>query len=102
WCVLARHSDTGKERGGTRRPDAKSAHATPILWRNAAGQDELIIAGSFLVTSYDPATGAKKWWVRGLSFEIKSTPVISGDTLFINGYGSTENEPGKKVVVPPA
>jgi hypothetical protein len=40
--------------------------------------------------------------VRGLSFEMKSTPVILGDTLFINGYGSPENDPGKKIVIPPA
>jgi outer membrane protein assembly factor BamB len=40
--------------------------------------------------------------VRGLSFEIKSTPVIGGDTLYINGYGAPDNEPGRKVVVPPA
>ncbi|HEX5069689.1 MAG TPA: PQQ-binding-like beta-propeller repeat protein, partial [Vicinamibacterales bacterium] len=64
--------------------------------------DEILIPGSFLLTAYDAATGAKLWWVGGLCFEIKSTPVISGDTLFINGYGSGENEPGKKIIVPAA
>jgi outer membrane protein assembly factor BamB len=38
--------------------------------------------------------------VRGLSFEIKSTPVIHGDTVFINGYGAPENDPGRKINVP--
>ena len=32
----------------------------------------------------------------------RSRPVIGSDTLFINGYGSTENEPGQKVEIPPA
>jgi outer membrane protein assembly factor BamB len=32
------------------------------------------------------------WWVGGLCFEMKSTPVIYGDMVFINGYGSPQNE----------
>ena len=100
--VMAVDARTGAQRWKTARPEAKSGHATPILWRAADGRDEILIPGSFQLTAYDAATGAKRWWVRGLCFEIKSTPVISGDTLFINGYGSGENEPGKKIIVPPA
>jgi outer membrane protein assembly factor BamB len=100
--VMAVDARSGTVRWKTPRPEAKSGHATPILWRAADGTDEILIPGSFLLTSYDAATGARRWWVRGLCFEIKSTPVISGDTLFINGYGSGENEPGKKIIVPPA
>jgi hypothetical protein len=40
-------------------------------------------------------------WVGGLSFELKSTPVISGDTLYINGFGSPENQPGAKIAIAP-
>ena len=42
------------------------------------------------------------WWAGGLSFELKSVPVILGDTLFINGFGSNENEPGARVAVAPS
>jgi outer membrane protein assembly factor BamB len=100
--VMAVDARTGAMRWKTPRLEAKSGHATPIVWRAADGRDEILIPGSFLLSAYDAETGAKRWWVRGLCFEIKSTPVISGDTLFINGYGSGENEPGKKIVVPPA
>ena len=100
--VMAVDKRTGKERWRTPRPEARSGHATPIVWRAPDGRDQLLIPGSFLLNAYDAATGARLWWVRGLSFEIKSTPVLSKDTLFINGYGSTENEPGNKVVVPSA
>jgi outer membrane protein assembly factor BamB len=71
------------------------------VWRAPDGRDQILVAGSFLLTAYDAATGEKRWWTRGLSFEIKSTPVISGDTLFINGYGSPENDPGRKINIPP-
>jgi outer membrane protein assembly factor BamB len=100
--VMAIDKRTGQVKWKTMRPEAKSGHATPIVWRAADGRDELILPGSFLLTAYDVETGARRWWVRGLSFEIKSTPVVSGDTLFINGYGSTENDPGRKINVPPA
>ena len=100
--LLAVDKKTGKERWRTARPEARSGHSTPILWRGEDGRDQLLLPGSFLLTAYDVASGEKRWWVRGLSFEMKSTPVIAGDTLYINGYGSGENDPGKKIVVPPA
>ena len=53
-----------------------------------------MVPGSFLLSAYDPRDGKRLWWVGGLSFELKSTPVISGDTLYINGFGSPENQPG--------
>jgi hypothetical protein len=52
--------------------------------------------------AYAVETGEKRWWVRGLSFEIKSTPVILGDTVFINGYGAPVNDPGNKIDIPAA
>ena len=100
--LLALDKRTGKERWKTARPEATSGHATPIIWRAPNGRDQILLPGSFLLTAYEPATGAKLWWVRGLSWEIKSTPVIAGDVLFINGYGSPEGDPGNKIVLPSA
>ena len=99
--LMAVDAKTGALKWKTPRPEAKSGHATPILWQGSEGP-QILLAGSFLMTAYHPTTGAKIWWVRGLSFEIKSTPVISGDTLFINGYGAPENDPGRKINVPPS
>ena len=33
---------------------------------------------------------------------MKSTPVIGGDTIYVNGYGAPVNDPGNKITVPPA
>jgi outer membrane protein assembly factor BamB len=100
--VVALDKRTGAERWRTARPEAKSGHSTPIVWRAPDGRDELLIPGSFLLTAYDARTGEKRWWVRGLSFELKSVPVIAGSTLYINGFGSELNEPGQKATAPPA
>ena len=100
--IMAVDKRTGKIVWKVDRPEAKSGHSTPILWRGPDGRDQILLPGSFLLTSYDAATGKKLWWVGGLSFEMKSTPVIGGDTIYVNGYGAPVNDPGNKVTVPVA
>jgi outer membrane protein assembly factor BamB len=100
--VMALDKRTGKQVWKVDRPEARSGHSTPILWRGADGRDQVLLPGSFLLTSYDAATGKKLWWVGGLSFEMKSTPVIGGDTIYVNGYGAPVNDPGNKISIPAA
>jgi hypothetical protein len=100
--VMALDKRSGRVRWKVDRPEAKSGHSTPIVWRAPDGRDQILLPGSFLLTAYDVATGRKLWWVGGLSFEMKSTPVIGGDTIYVNGYGAPVNDPGNKVSVPPA
>ena len=40
------------------------------------------------------------WWVRGLPCEMKSVPVLLGDTLWIHGYGSPQNNKGRQIELP--
>jgi outer membrane protein assembly factor BamB len=100
--IVAVDKRTGSVRWKVDRPEAKSGHSTPIVWRGPDGRDQILQAGSFLLTAYDAATGRKLWWSGGLSFEMKSTPVIGGDTLYVNGYGAPVNDPGNKITVPTA
>jgi outer membrane protein assembly factor BamB len=98
--VIAAGQRDGRVRWRTPRPEAHSGHSTPILYTPAGAPTQVIIPGSFLLTAYAAKSGEKLWWVRGLSFELKSTPVVSGDTLFINGFGSPENQPGSHRTIP--
>jgi outer membrane protein assembly factor BamB len=100
--VMAVDKRTGELRSKTPRPEATSGHSTPVLWRTLEGEDQILVPGSFLLTAYAAETGERRWWVRGLSFEMKSTPAIAEGVLFANGYGAPQNDPGNKVVVPPA
>ncbi len=95
--ILALDRDTGEVAWKTERPEATSGHSTPVLSRPAEGELEILVPGSFQVTSYSAATGKKLWWVTGLSFEMKSTPVLADGILYINGYGAPENQPGTNV-----
>jgi outer membrane protein assembly factor BamB len=97
--IAAWDRKTGQELWRTARKEAKSGHSTPILWTPPGGKTQLIVPGSFLLSAYDPDSGERLWWVGGLSFEMKSTPVIKGDVVYANGFGSPENNPGSKIEV---
>ena len=97
--IAAWDKKTGKKLWETPRVEAKSGHSTPILWTPRGGKQQVIVPGSFLITAYDPDNGERIWWVGGLSFEMKSTPVVKGDVVYINGFGSPENNPGSKIPV---
>jgi outer membrane protein assembly factor BamB len=83
--IMALNRDTGKVVWRADRPEATSGHSTPVLNRDPSGELEVIVPGSFQLTSYSAATGRKLWWVTGLSFEMKSTPVLSNGIVYING-----------------
>lgn len=95
--ILALDKKTGALAWKQDRPEAKSGHSTPILYEGEDGALEVLVPGSFLLTSYAAETGEKLWWVSGLSFEMKSTPVLANGIVYINGYGAPENQPGRDV-----
>jgi outer membrane protein assembly factor BamB len=99
--IAAFDKRTGRERWRTQRVEARSGHSTPVINTPPGGRAQIVVPGSFLLSAYDARDGKRLWWVGGLSFELKSTPVISGGTLYINGFGSPENQPGAKIAVAP-
>src|SRR5262245_56455131 len=92
--IIAVAQRDGRVRWKTPRPEAHSGHSTPILYTPPDGRTQILVPGSFLLTAYAVNNGEKLWWVGGLSFEMKSTPVVSGDTLYIHGFGTPQNQPG--------
>ncbi len=99
--ILALDARDGRLRWRTPRPEAVSGHSTPVLYRGADGDLQVIAPGSFRLDAYSASTGEPLWWVRGLASEMKSVPVVDGETIYINGYNLPENDPGRHVEVPP-
>ena len=99
--LLAVDAATGDVRWRTPRPQARSGHSSPVLWRSPEGEHQVLVAGSFMLTAYAVETGERRWWVGGLPFEMKSTPVLDGDMLFVHGYASPLNQPGDQIEVAP-
>jgi outer membrane protein assembly factor BamB len=99
--LIALDAGDGRVRWRTPRPEAVSGHSTPALYRGPGGATQVIAPGSFRLDAYSAATGEPLWWVRGLASEMKSAPVVDGETIYINGYNLPENDPGRHVEVPP-
>ncbi len=93
--IAAFESTTGKEKWRTVRREALSGHSTPVV------KDGLIYApGSFSMDVYQAATGEVVWHVGGLASEMKSVPVLYKDHIYISGYNTPENDPGRQVAIP--
>ena len=97
--IIAVSRDTGEVRWRAPRPEATSGHSTPVLRETGEGL-EILAPGSFLLTAYAVADGGRRWWVRGLPWEMKSTPLIDGDRVYVNGYGAPLNQPGNQRTAP--
>ena len=84
--LIALDKNTGRVRWKTDRPEATRGYCTPSVYRPAQGPVEVIVPGSYLVESYAAETGQKLWWVRGIAWQVKSTPVIDEDKIYVNTY----------------
>jgi outer membrane protein assembly factor BamB len=97
--IAAFGTQDGKQLWRTARPEALSGASTPVVWKG-----QVLAPGSFRMDAYDLATGHPVWWVQGLPSEMKATPdltTVDGvELLFISGFNTPENDPGKQVPVP--
>lgn len=98
--LIAVDQNTGKVAWKVMRPDMVHSFSTPITHALGGGRTEVIVPGSYQMTSYDAATGKEVWKVRGLTYQVKSVPVISGDTLYFNGW-APGGEPSERMELPP-
>ena len=82
------------------RPNAVSGHCTPVIYAPPSGNEQVLLPGSFLLDAYDSTTGERVWWVSGLPSEMKSVPVLLGDTLWTHGFASPLNNHGNQIHLP--
>jgi len=87
--ILALDAKTGRKLWETPRPDRVTSYSSPIVWTHG-DTTELVVAGSISMRAYDPATGAERWVLHGLSSYTCTTPVLGDGLLFYAGWA-----PGK-------
>lgn len=97
--LLAVDKNDGHTLWKTERPEVTHGFSTPILYRPAAGPEQVIVPGSYQLIAYSVETGEKLWWVRGLTWQVKSMPVIAGGVLYFNGW-APGGDPGEQVELP--
>jgi outer membrane protein assembly factor BamB len=82
------------------RPEALSGSSTPVVVKRPAGPSWILAPASFRMDVYSARDGEPVWWVRGLPSEMKSVPVVAGDLVYVSGFNTPENDPGKQVALP--
>ncbi len=80
--LLAIDKATGRVRWRTERPNAQRGYATPVLYGPAGAKPQALIVGSYKLSGYDIATGKELWWLNGLPWQIKPTPIVAGDFVY--------------------
>jgi outer membrane protein assembly factor BamB len=74
---------TGKLRWKDDRLDMAVNYSHPVIC-TAAGRDDIVVAGTGMLVGYDPATGKRRWFAKTLLRNIKTTPVVEGDIIYIS------------------
>ena len=98
--LLAIHKDSGKIAWRTVRPEAVHGFATPSIFHTRQGSDQVIVPGSYQLTAYSATTGERLWWVRGLTWQVKPTAVVSGDPIYATGWAPGADA-GERQNLPP-
>jgi len=96
--LLAVEKDSGRVLWRKERPLAQRGYATPVLFRGPEA-DQVIVAGSYRLSAYDIRSGQELWWIRRLPWQIKPTPVVSGQNIYFVTY-SGESDPGQQETIP--
>jgi outer membrane protein assembly factor BamB len=99
--LLAVDAKSGTIRYKVDRPGVISGYSTPTVYEPRTGPKQVIIPESFQLSSYSVADGRRVWWVRGLACEMKSVVSLDNDTLYVNGWGMPQNQPGAHVPTVP-
>jgi outer membrane protein assembly factor BamB len=98
--IVAVGRSNGKIRWQKPRPEALSGASTPAVMKTGGGPELILAPGSFRMDVYSARDGEAVWWVRGLPSEMKSAPVVVGDRVYVSGFNTPENDPGKQISLP--
>lgn len=82
--IVALDKTTGEQVWKIDRENKKRSYATPII-RTIDGREQMILAGSICVASYDPNTGKRHWIIDGPTDQFVASAVYGQGLVFITG-----------------
>ena len=74
--MLAVDASTGETVWRNERPFSLRGFSTPVVYQPDEGGVQVLVAGSYELSAYDVGSGEKVWWVEGLTWQLKPTPVL--------------------------
>ncbi|MCW5979467.1 MAG: PQQ-binding-like beta-propeller repeat protein [Bryobacteraceae bacterium] len=84
--LLAVDKDSGETVWRTSRPEAVHGFATPALFEPRGDAPQLIVPGSYRLAAYAADDGKELWSAGGLTWQIKTSPVVDGEVVYATGW----------------
>jgi outer membrane protein assembly factor BamB len=97
--LLALDAKTGAEAWRVDRSEFRRSFSTPLVWKHD-GLEELIVAGSLWVRSYDLKDGKQRWSARGMARVSNASPVAADGLLFVSSWNVGGDEDDRVVMEP--
>jgi outer membrane protein assembly factor BamB len=83
-AVIALEKKTGKLRWRFDRQRKEISHVTPLLVNSSQGK-QVIVCGANEIRSFNPATGASRWWAQGPTDVCVAGLTHGNETVFATG-----------------
>ena len=84
--LIAVDQKNGRVAWRVERPDMTRGFSTPVLYQPKDSGLQVLVAGTNRFIAYDVETGSEVWFIRGLTWQMKPTPVVDGDIAYILGW----------------
>jgi len=97
--MVAVDQKTGRVVWRVERSEMTRGFSTPVLYQPKQGALEALVAGTNRFIAYDVDTGKELWWVRGLTWQMKPTPIVAGDVAYVLGWAGGADQ-GNQVMLP--
>ncbi|MCY4187550.1 MAG: PQQ-binding-like beta-propeller repeat protein [Bryobacterales bacterium] len=99
--MIAVDASTGEIAWRNERPYSLRGFSTPVVHQPDDGGLQVLVAGSYELAAYDVGSGEKVWWVEGLTWQLKPTPVLDGQGYaYVLGWAGSADL-GQQEEVPP-
>ncbi len=98
-CLMALDGKTGTEVWRTPRPEFRRSFSSPFLWKHD-DIEEIVLAGSLWVRSYEVNDGHERWSARGMARVSNATPVAGDGVLIVSSWNVGGDE-GDRVAMAP-
>ncbi|MDX2151604.1 MAG: PQQ-binding-like beta-propeller repeat protein [Bryobacteraceae bacterium] len=96
--LVAFRAKDGKQLWRTPRNEFTHGFSTPVVYKPKKGPAQIVTSGSFKLAGYSAADGELLWWLDGMAWQAKSTPLIDGDTLYVHSWMAGLTDLGHKPV----
>jgi len=97
--LLALDAKTGEERWRVDRSEFRRGFSTPFVWRHD-GIEELVVAGSLAVRSYDLKNGNQRWTARGTARVSNASPIAADGVLLVSSWNVGGDDSDRVVMEP--